>query len=113
MEILIFFPAYFGKQSHSAWRDAFQTSWSPRFDIRFSFIQSYRKGPAKVQRKKVTDLGAFRLETSAMVPKIARNDRSNPDSSFKLRRVINESKKGILFTVTKAILNASSMYSFR
>ena len=67
----------------------------------------------KQMMKKVTDLGAFCLANSDVVPKIARSDHSKPDSSFKLPRVINESKKGVLFTVTKTIRKTSSMYSFR
>ena len=94
-------------------RDVFQRYWSKGLTYAFPSFNVIGRVLAKVQRKKVTDLGAFCLANSDMVPKIARNGHSKPDSSFKLPRVINKSKKGVLFTVTKTIRKTSSMYSFR
>ena len=87
---------YLKTDPFSMGRDAFQTSWSQSLNYAFPNIQSNRQGHGESPKAKSnSDLGDSYLGKPGMVPKVARNEHSKPNSSPKLPRVINESKKGV------------------
>jgi len=59
------------------------------------------------------DIGNSRLASSRMVPKVTRIEHSKTSSTPNSPESINKPKRGALSTITKPILQASDMESFR